>query len=110
MIFFGVLIGIIILGATVYMALNKKSNFLTRIVALGALAAMIVAVIICLIVVFTDNSVPLDPSTLIVGEVIEPEEKGSGGITLALLIIFLLLIFGIIFISSMREIKKAGKK
>jgi len=110
MAFFGVLIGIIIFSATAYMALNKKSNFLTRIVALGAIAVMIITLIICIFIIFSDRTVPLDPSTLIVGEVKEPEKKGGNTIFLMLFVVFFVLIFGIIFIFSMREHKKIKKK
>jgi len=110
MVFFGVLIGIIIFSAIIYMALNKKSNFLTRMAALGAIAVMIITVIICLIIAFSENTVPLDPSTLIVGEVIEPDKGGGNTPILLVFILLLLLFFGIIFILTMREHKKTKKK
>ena len=104
----GVLLGIVILSATAYMALNKKSNFQTRLVALGAVALMILAVIICLIVVFSDNPVPVDPSTLIVGEPVVVDND-TNILPLIISIFFLLLLFAILFVLVMREHKKEKK-
>jgi len=66
MIFLGVMLGIAIMAATVYFALDKKSGFHMRLVCLGALAIMILTVIICLVIILTDNRVPIDESVLIV--------------------------------------------
>ena len=109
MIFFGVLLGIIILGAVGYLALDKKSSFKTRLAALGAIALMLLTVIICLIVVLTDNRVPVDPSTLIVGAPVEVKEEGNNLFALFVSIIFLLALFVVIAVLAMREHKKHKK-
>jgi len=109
--FFGVLIGIIIIGAMAYLAIDKNSNFITRLAALGALAIMIIALIICLVIILTDNRVPIDPSTLIVGAPDEVPEKNKNFLGLFLTIAFFLALFVVIFILAMREHKRSdGKK
>jgi len=109
MVFFGVLLGIVIISATAYMALNKKSNFLTRLVCLGAIALMILTVIICLFIVFTDSPAPLDPSTLIVGETTEPVKKVNV-LPLIFSVFFLLILFSVLLVLVMREHKKTIEK
>jgi len=109
MIFFGVLLGIMILGAVGYLALDKKSSFHTRLAALGAIALMILTVIICLVVVMTDNRVPVDPSTLIVGAPPEVKEENNNIFALFVSIIFLLALFVVIAVLAMREHKKHKK-
>ena len=107
MIFLGVILGIAIMGAVSYLALDKKSNFHTRIAALGALAVMILTVIICLIIILTDNRVPIDPSTLIVGAPVEVKDDGDNNIVaLIFTILFFLTMFVTIFVLAMREHRK----
>jgi len=114
MIFMGVLIGIIIMGATAFMAIDKKSNFQIRLVSLGALALMIITLIICIVVVLTDNRVPVDESVLIVGAPAEiKDESDSHFLAIFLSIIFLLLLFAAVFFLAMKEhhrsdVKKPG--
>jgi len=111
MIYLGVLLGIGIMAAMVYMALDKKSSFQTRIAALIAIALMMITVIVCLVIVLTDNRVPVDPSTLIVGAPVEVKKGGSGNtMVLLLLILFLIAVFVTIAILSMRENRKHIKK
>jgi len=109
MIFFGTLLGIVILGATAYMALDKKSNFTIRLVCLGAIAVMIVTIIICLFIIFTDKTAPLDPSTLIVGEKVEVKEENNI-LPLIISVFFLLTLFLILLVLVMREHKKEVMK
>jgi len=106
---FGVALGIVIMAAVSYMALNKKSNFHTRLVSLAALAVMIITVIICLIIVLSDNRVPIDPSTLIVGAPVEVKEDNNL-LGLVLSIIFLLAMFIVIVFLAMKEHKKSNMK
>jgi len=109
--FFGILIGIFCMGAMVYLALDKKSNFKTRIAALGAFAVMIIVLIICLVIILTDNRVPVDPSTLIVGAPEEVKDKNDSNLfPLFFTIVFFLALFIIIFILAMREHKRSDVK
>jgi len=107
LIYMGVLLGLGIMAAMVYLALDKKSNLHTRIAALVAIALMLITVIICLVLVFTDNTVPVDESVLIVGAPAEVKEDGGGDtMILLLLIIFLIAIFILIALLAMRENRK----
>ncbi|MCL2245030.1 MAG: hypothetical protein FWC03_11295 [Treponema sp.] len=110
MLVLGIILGIAIFGATSYMAVNKKSNFLTRLVCLGALAVMILTVIICMIIVFTDDTVVIDPSTLIVGEPVEVKEEDSDLFILIFTITFFLILFAVILFLAMREHKRGSAK
>jgi len=111
--FFGVLIGLIIIGAVSYLAIDKKSTFLVRIVSLCALALMILTVAICLVLVLTDNRVPVDESVVQIGpppEKAPEKENGNNLLTLLFSIIFLIALFVIVAVISMRENKKSKKK
>jgi len=111
MIFIGVLIGIILMGGIIFMALNKKSTFHIRLASLGALALMIITVVICFFVVLTDNRVPVDPSVLIVGEPPAVKEKESGNMfALLITIVFFLALFITIVALTMREHKRSDPK
>jgi len=110
MLFLGVVLGLVIMGAMVYMALNKKSNFQTRLASLGALALMILTVIICLFIISTDKTAPLDPSTLIVGEPVIAEKEDDDLLAVIIGVIFLLAFFTVVVILAMREHKKTKKK
>jgi len=106
MIFFGVLVGLGLIGFMIYLALDRKSNFPTRMASLGALAVMILSIIVCLIIIFTDNSVPVDESILIVGAPVETAEKKGNIAELLLMIIFLLILLALIVFLTFREHKK----
>jgi ABC-type Fe3+ transport system permease subunit len=109
--FFGVVLGIGILSVTVYMALDKKSTLQVRIACLIAIALMLATVIICFVVVLTDNRVPVDESVLIVGAPVEVKKGDSGNTMMLILLIILLIVFFIsIVILSMRENRKYAKK
>jgi len=111
MIYLGVLLGIGIMAAMIYMALDKKSNFPTRVASLIALAVMILAVIVCLFVIFTDTTVPVDESVVIVGAPAETKKVSNNDVmVLMLLVIFLLILFGFVVVLTMREHKKSAAK
>ena len=107
MIFLGILIGIIILVAMIYMALSKQSNFTTRIASLIALAVMVVTVIICFSLILMSGKAPVDESVVYVIPPPPVESKGSNNIfVLMLLIIFMIMIFVLVFFLSLREHRK----
>jgi len=110
MVFFGIVIGIIIMGAMIYLALDKKSNFPTRLASLGAIAIMIITVIICLIIILSDNRVPIDESALIVGAPVELREDNNNLFALLFSIIFFLALFAIVAVLALREHKKTKPK
>jgi len=106
MIFAGVIIGLIILAAVIYLALDKKSSLIIRFASLGAIAIMFITVIICMIIILSDNSVPVDPSTLIVGAPVEVKEKKNNSFSIVFSIILMIAIFSVIAIMAMKEHKK----
>jgi len=111
MIFLGIFLGIIIMGVMIYFAINKKSNSSTRIASLIALGVMILTVIICLFLILTDNTVPVDESILIVGAPIETDDNNVSSIWVFLfLVVFLLTLFVVITIHALRENKKNANK
>lgn len=104
MIFIGVLIGVIIMSAMVYMALNKKSNFTVRIACLIALAVMILTLLICLFLIFTDNRVIVDESVLIVGAPVEVKEDVGNNIWILIVLgIFLFALLALVAFQSLKE-------
>ncbi|MDR1836288.1 MAG: hypothetical protein LBQ89_01375 [Treponema sp.] len=110
MVFFGIVFAAAIMVAMIYTALDKKSNFPTRIASLIALGVMILTIIICLFLVLTDNRVPVDESVLIVGAPVEIRtDRGNNPMVLALLIILLIVLFAFIVIFSFKENRKHTK-
>ncbi len=107
MIFFGVFLGLCIMAAMVYMALDKKSNLRIRLASLAALALMIITVIVCVFIVFTDKTVPVDESVLIVGAPapVQEEQVGSS-VSLVVIVFFLLAFFALIVFLALREHRK----
>jgi len=110
MIFFGIVIGLAIMGAMVYLALDKKSNFHTRLAALIALGIMILTVIICLLIAFSTPTVQIDPSTLIVGAPVEAPEDDNNVMILLFSILILIAFLIMIVILAMRENRKNKPK
>ena len=111
MIFFGILFAIILMGVMASMALNKKSNFAVRLASLIALGVMILTVLICLFIILTDDTVPVDPSVLIVGAP-PPEPPENNYSTLIMILLFFILVglFGVIAYMSMKEHRKLAQK
>jgi len=106
MILVGILIGLIIIGAMIYLAVDKKSTFVIRLASLGAIALMFIALIICIIIVVSDDTVPIDPSTLIVGAPAPVKEKKGNLLPIILSIIVMIGLFGFIAVLAMKEHKK----
>jgi len=107
MVYLGILLGIGIMAAMVYLALNKKSTFSIRIASIAALFLMILTIIICLFVALTDNTVPVDESILIVGAPPATQERNTANVmVLSLLIVFLIAIFVTIALLAMHEHRK----
>jgi len=110
-IYLGILFCIAIMGGIISVAFNKKSGFSTRVASLIALALMVLAIIICLVIAFTDNTVVVDESVLIVGAPVEAKKTGNDNtMVLLLLIIFLVAFFVTIAILAMKENRKTGIK
>jgi ABC-type Fe3+-siderophore transport system permease subunit len=111
MIFVGIIIGIAILSAMIYLAVNKKSSFIIRLASLGAIAIMLITVVICVIIIFSDKTVAVErfTGTLPIVPVEEPEKKDNS-IVIIFFIVFLLVLFIVIAVASMREHKKNKPK
>ena len=111
MLLFGILLGIGIMAGMIYMALNKSSQFTVRIASIAAIFLMFLTIIICLVVVLTDNRVPVDESVLIVGAVPETQEQNTTNVmVLLLLIIFMVVIFTVIALLTFHEHRKYSPK
>jgi cytochrome bd-type quinol oxidase subunit 2 len=111
MIYFGILIGLIIMAAMTYMALNKRSDFHMRIASLIALAVMIITIIVCLFLVLTNRKLPQDESVVLVGVVQEvPVTGNNNSMVLLLLAFFLISLFVLIFVLAMRENRRQKSK
>jgi len=107
MLLLGILLGMGIMGGMIYMAVDKKSTFIVRIASLIALGLMILTIIICLIMVFTDNRVPVDESILIVGAPVETKKDNGHSIwVLMMIVIVLISIFFVIILVAMKENRK----
>jgi ABC-type Fe3+ transport system permease subunit len=103
MIYFGVIVGLVILAAMIYTALNKQSSFTTRVASLIALALMIISLIICLSYALMSGKVAPDESVIIIGVPLEaPKAASTNPMMLLLLVIFLLAVFVMVAVISMR--------
>jgi Na+/phosphate symporter len=107
MVFF-VILGVAILGGVIYMAISRRSDFKVRIAALGALAVRVVAVIISLLTFYKGSTVPKQqflPDTL-PSDVI-PAAESTNILTIVMFIIFLIALFVLVLVVSLREHKRS---
>jgi cytochrome bd-type quinol oxidase subunit 2 len=109
--FFLVLISAVTLVGIVYLAVSSQSSFRLKIAALGALALMITTVIICLFLFFKSAGThkqrllpDMDPSDL------PPVSTEHNLPMLIMLVIFLIALFIMVVIVSMREHKRSNDK
>jgi hypothetical protein len=111
MIYFGFVLAIAIMGGTIYMAFDKKSDFLTRLASLIALGVMLLTVIICLFIALTNSNVPVDDSVIIVGAPVVTKKDISGNIMpLVLSVILIIMFYAVIFFISLKNQKKNASK
>jgi len=106
-----VLLGLGTLSVVIYMAVSRKSTFMVRIVALGALAIMVLAVIICL-VVFFKTGVKVEPVLLpdMLPSDIPPPSKGANALTMVLFVVFLVALFVVVTVVALREQRRNDGK
>ena len=94
------------------MAISRKSTFMVRIVALGALALMVLAVIVC--IVFLLKAGPNTEQYLILPDTlpsdIPPPSKGNNAVAMILFVVFLIALFVMVVIVAMREQKRNDGK
>jgi cytochrome bd-type quinol oxidase subunit 2 len=103
-----ILLGVIILVGIIFLAISRKSSLKIRITALCALALMIITIITCLVLIFgielgTDSKLVQSEAPVDV----QPAPV-SNNIALILLIIFILALFFVILMLSLREQKRSG--
>jgi hypothetical protein len=106
---FLIILGIAIMAGIIYLAVSKKSTFMVRIAALGALALMVATVIVC-IVMFAKGSARAQPMLLPDMDIsdIPPMPSGGPSMTLIMFIIFMLALFAMVTALSLREQGKLG--
>ena len=93
------------------MAISRKSTFMVRIVAIGALALMILAVIVCIVVFFKmgSNTEPFILPDALPSD-IPPPTKGNNILPMALFVVFLIALFVMVVIVSMRDQRRNDGK
>jgi FtsH-binding integral membrane protein len=111
MIYFGFVLAMAIMGGTIYMVFDKKSDYLTRLASVIALGVMLLTVIICLFIALTNDTVPVDDSVIIVGAPVVTKKDISGNIMpLALSVILIIVFYVVIFFVSIKGQKKNTPK
>jgi len=111
MIYFGFMLAAGILGGALYMALNKKSDYFTRLASCAALGLMLLTVVICLFLALTNTYVPVDDTQIIVGAPEVTKKDISGNIMpLVLSVILIIAFYALIFFVAMKGQKKPERK
>jgi ABC-type Fe3+ transport system permease subunit len=109
---FLIILGVAILAGVIFLAISKKSTFKIRVAALGALALMVVSVIVCMVVYFKGEKSPkmrILPDTL--PSDIPPPQSETNVAMLVMLFLFMIALFGAVLVVSLREHKRSeGKK
>ena len=108
MIFFGVIIGLVILAAMIYLAISKKSKFSTRVASLIALGIMVSSVIICVCIVLFGGKESEDEMMVIITGA--PTEAPKGNTNTFLVLLFIVFLVGLLItvvILSFKEHRKA---
>jgi preprotein translocase subunit YajC len=110
MLFFLIFLSIILLSAVIYLAISRKTSSRVRMAALGALALMVITVIISVLRFFGDAASETRELVLPDAPVSEVPVQESNTLLLIFLILFLLLMFLIVTVLSLREQRQAKKK
>ena len=106
MLFIIVPLSVLLLGVIVYFALSPRSSKGLRLAARGALGAIMLSIVICVIIIAgagTAGDEPVMPDFLAV-EAPQPP-AGSNSFAVVLLAIFLLAFLGVVIFLSMKERK-----
>ena len=106
--FFLFVLGAATLIGVIYLAISRKSGKKIRIVALCALGLMVVTVIVCLLIVFgiIDTGAPKAPMLPDMELTDAPHSAGPNFIALIMFIVFLIVVFILVMVLSLREQKK----
>jgi len=105
-------LGVITLIGIVYLAVSRKSSVKVRVTALGALALMVIAVIVCLLFVFgvigTSASKPFVPPDAVLYDS-PPPVPGPNVAMMVMFIVFLIALFVVVLVVSLRERRRKEK-
>ena len=106
-------LGVITLIGITYLAISRKSSFMVKVTALGALALMVIAVIVSLLVVFgvignsASRVVVLPDAELY--DTPPPPTPQPNMLMLVMTIIFLLAVFVLILVLSLKARQQTKK-
>ncbi|MDR1253091.1 MAG: hypothetical protein LBK62_13155 [Treponema sp.] len=104
-------LGLILLSSVIYMALSKKSSPKIRIAALIALATMVLSLVISLFLILVMGPVepeaPLIPFAMPIGE---PPDTETNILVLLGFALFLLALFTVVLVISLREQRRSRVK
>jgi len=101
---FAVALGIIVFAGVIYLALSKRSSFKIRLAALVALALMVLAVIVSIFLIF--GVVVVEPGATVLTDIPPPETPpptGTNNELLLMFIVFLIAMFILVLVLSLRE-------
>ncbi|GHV91225.1 hypothetical protein AGMMS50268_17280 [Spirochaetia bacterium] len=110
MIFISFPLALVFLGFIIYLALSKKSSPLIRLAALIAIGVIILAVIVCLIIIFAGfepaakTGVPAD----FVFE--EPAVPANNLFPIIILAVFILVLLGTVVFLALREQRRVKQE
>ncbi|MDR1024746.1 MAG: hypothetical protein LBL56_03395 [Treponema sp.] len=110
MLFVIIPLSVVLLGLIVYYALSPRSSKVLRLSALGALGAIMLSIVICVIIIVAGmggDEEPVMPDFFAV-EPIQAAPRGNF-FALFLLALFLLAFLGIVIFLAMRE-RRRGEK
>jgi hypothetical protein len=101
-------LSVILLGVIVYFALSRRSSKIIRLSALGALGAIMLSIIICAIIIFTNvgsaGNEPVMPDFFAAEP--PPEAPQGNFMALSFLALFLLAFLGSVIFLSLKERKR----
>ncbi|MDR1858822.1 MAG: hypothetical protein LBQ69_05080 [Treponema sp.] len=106
-------LGIVTLAGVVYLAISRKSSLKVRITALGALALMVITVVVCLLIFFgviktSAPAIPMPPDAVLYDA--PPPVPGPNLVVMIMLIVFLVALFVLVVVLALREKRAAAKE
>jgi uncharacterized protein involved in exopolysaccharide biosynthesis len=105
MLFVIIPLSVVLLGVIVYFALSPDSSKILRLTALGALGAIMLSIVICVVIIFvsggSSGGEPVMPDFL-AAETPPPAPQGNSFVLL-IFAVFLLGFLGLVVFLSMRE-------
>ena len=105
-------LGLAVLAGIIYVALSKKSSFGVRIAALAALALMIASVIVCIFMIFGVPVAEVEVQQVMpqmMTQEMPPVSEAEENNGLLFLIVFLVAMFLLVLVLSIREQYRSNK-